>query len=431
MADDVNGAGVGAGFDASLTKSDARPTPIADAGRIDAIDTLRGFAIFGIYAVNITTFSWPSTAMNDPTAMGDTWWNRFGFTLTNTALTGKFMFIFALLFGATIVFFDRKTTPTDREPRVRDGSGLWARRQGVLLAFGVAHAVFIWYGDILAPYAVVGLGIAWWLRKLSWTWHLGLGLAMHSLGSALLVGLFLLVTEFSGGDSSQQFESEMNAHTGGYFGLMLYRVVFVAIFWTIVGPIFALQIGALMLWGISLARAGILTAQRPVSYYAKWAMILLPVGAVLVGGAFGLMRSALGEETAGLAWVGVAQLIGVPLGLGYAALVLWVSVAGAVPIVTKALANVGRMGLTNYLLQSVISAFVFYGWGLGFYAEIGYPGLFGVIAGMWAFNIAFSAAWLSVFRIGPVEWLWRALTYGTMPELRRSPGDGRPEAGAT
>jgi uncharacterized membrane protein YeiB len=114
--------------DASLTASSG-PVPVADSKRIDAIDTLRGFAIFGIYAVNIGTFAWPSAAMADPTVMGDTWWNHAGYQITGTALFGKFMFLFSMLFGATIFFFDRKTAPTDRKPRVSDGTGLWARRQ--------------------------------------------------------------------------------------------------------------------------------------------------------------------------------------------------------------------------------------------------------------------------------------------------------------
>ncbi|MEM7756385.1 MAG: DUF418 domain-containing protein [Planctomycetota bacterium] len=414
MASELRGV-----LDASLTAQRPRPAPVAESGRIDAIDTLRGFAIFGIYAVNIATFAWPSTAMADPRAMGDTWWNHAGYQLTSAALFGKFMFLFAMLFGATVVFFDRKTTPTDRKPKVSDGTGLWARRQGVLLAFGFAHALLIWYGDILAPYAVVGFFIAWWLRKLSWKWHVGIGVAAHLIGSSLLAGLFLLATGQSEAGMQQQFEAEVQAHTGDYLGLLEYRAIFLLFFWGIVGPIFALQIGAMMLWGISLARAGILTAQRPTAWYAKAAAVLVPVGAAVTLGVFYGTRLTVGDRVAGAIWTGFGQFVGVPLGLGYAALLVWVTKAGIARFATRALANVGRMGLTNYLLQSVISAVVFYGWGFGFFGEIGYPGLFAIIGGMWAFNVAFSAAWLSVFRIGPVEWLWRALTYWTLPPLLR------------
>jgi uncharacterized protein len=293
----------------------------------------------------------------------------------------------------------------------------------VLLAFGFAHAVLLWYGDILAPYAVVGFGVAWWLRKLSWKWHVGIGIAAHFIGSALLAGLFLLAGMQPEAASQQQFEAELEAHRGDYLGLLQYRAFFLVFFWGIVGPIFTLQIASMMLWGVSLARAGILTAQRPTALYAKAAAVLLPAGAALTLGVFYGTRLVFGDSTAGAIWTGFSQFVGVPLGLGYAALLVWVTKAGVARFATRALANVGRMGLTNYLLQSVMSAVIFYGWGFGFFGEIGYPGLFGIIAGVWAFNVVFSAAWLSVFRIGPVEWLWRALTYWTLPPLFREKAD--------
>lgn len=424
--------GVSRAVDASLTGVPRTPAPVSDSKRIDAIDTLRGVAILGIYAVNILTFAWPSAGMSSPTAIGDTWWNRFAYDVTNTVFFGKFMFIFAMLFGATVVFFDRKTTPTDRTPRVKDGTGLWARRQGVLFAFGLVHAVLFWYGDILAPYAVVGFFIAWWLRKLSWRWHVGLGFAMHLLGSALLVAIFVYFHSVQGpGDTERQFATELEAHRGSYVDLLLYRMLFLVGFWFIVGPIFALQIGAMMLWGISLSRAGILTAQKPAAWYAKAAMVLLPVGAVLTGGVFGALNGVFDESLAGLIWNGMVQFVGVPLGLGYVALVLFLAVRGLASPVMRALAKVGRMGLTNYLCQTLISVLIFYGWGpLGLFGKIDYPGLFGVIAGVWAFNFVFSAAWLAVFRIGPVEWLWRALTYGTLPPIFRERAT-RPAGDAT
>ncbi|MEM1185072.1 MAG: DUF418 domain-containing protein [Planctomycetota bacterium] len=394
--------------------------PVADNKRVVAIDALRGFAILGIFAVNVITFAWPSAALSAPDAMGSGEWNRVGFTITQTVFYGKFMFLFAMLFGASIVFFERKTQVPGKPSPVLDGTKLWARRQGVLFAFGLVHGIALWYGDILAPYAVVGLGIAWWLRRLDWRLQVGIGVIAHVVGSALLAAVFLAFgATMTGDQAAQQAQSEIDAHLGSYLQTLSFRLLILFGYWFVLGPIFALQIGGMMLWGVALSRAGILTAQRPAAFYAKCAMLTLPLGAALTGGVHGALLAILGEDRGSLVWTGVGQLVGVPLGLGYASMVIWVVLAGVLRPVTGALANVGRMALSNYLAQTLIAVTIFYGWGFGAFASVDYPGLFGVIGAVWLFNLLLSAAWLRFFRIGPAEWLWRSLTYGQTQSIRR------------
>ena len=83
-------------------------------------------------------------------------------------------------------------------------------------------------------------------------------------------------------------------------------------------------------------------------------------------------------------------------------------------------APTGRMAFTNYLTQSVVGTFVFYGWGLGHFGQVGYARQLLVVAGIWAFQVVFSIVWLQAFRYGPLEWLWRSATYGKLPPLRRN-----------
>jgi Predicted membrane protein len=115
----------------------------------------------------------------------------------------------------------------------------------------------------------------------------------------------------------------------------------------------------------------------------------------------------------------VAQLCGIPTSLGYAAALIWCVKAGVLRPVLAALEAVGRMALSNYFLQTILCTTLFYGYGFGLFAKVGYPALFGVAAAVWAVNIAFSLLWLRVFRFGPAEWLWRTLTYLRPQPMRR------------
>jgi len=397
------------------------PAPVAREHRVDAIDTLRGVAIMGILVVNIVTFAWPSSAMSVPGMLGGGAWNSGAFAAIDVLFMGKFMFLFAMLFGASIYFFDRKTRREGGRSSVGDGTLLWLRRQGWLLGFGLLHALLLWYGDILAPYAVVGLGVVWWLRRLHPSTQIALAFTLHVIGTLLLIAVFwVLADRFTGDAAEANTQTEIRAHTGGYLDLLFFRVVMTAGFWIILGPIFALQIGGIMLGGIALSRLGILTGERPAGWYAKAAAVLVPGGLISSIAVYTGLPGVIGDGKAAYVWDGMAQFVGIPLGLGYAAAVFFAVKAGLLRVVTRAVANVGRMALTNYLTQSVLCAVIFYGWGLGNYAQVDYPGLLFVTIGIWAVNFTLSAAWLSVFRMGPAEWVWRCLTYWKLQPLLKA-----------
>ncbi|MEO0512131.1 MAG: DUF418 domain-containing protein [Planctomycetota bacterium] len=391
------------------------PKPVAANDRFYTLDLLRGFALLGILGPNMLTFAWPSAAMTSHLPMGDTPANELGHAAVDVFFLGKMMFNFAMLFGAGIVLFDRKFTPDDGAPRP-GGTGLWYARCAWLLGLGMLHAAGLWYGDILVLYAVTGMLLVWWLRRLSAGALFAIGGTLYVLGAGLFFGFTLLgVWAVNAGQAEPSeivgnVEQELEAYRGGYLDAFGSRIVMLLFWWLVMIPVFVPAITGIMTLGMALMKSGFLTGERGTRLYAIVALVGLTVG---LGGTLATMNAfdAWFGELSGFAFQGIAQFVGVPTALGYAALVILVAKKRWLAPVTGALANVGRMALSNYFAQTLICTTLFYGYGLGYFGRIGYPGLFYVMGGVWAFNIVFSAVWLRFFRFGPAEWVWRSLTY--------------------
>ncbi len=399
-----------------------RPTQARE--RLQALDVLRGFALLGILVPNIFFFAFPMEASYDVAVMGDTPANHFAHDLMATGFLGKFMLLFATLFGAGVVFFDRKT----EGKKLRAGAGLWYRRMAWMLLFGVLHATLLWYGDILVWYSVAGLLAVWWIRRMNPVGLLVLGVLMHLLGTMLL--FFFMVFGIWGVSAGQipatdligvAAAEEIAITLDAYPGLVLFRLEQLLLFWFVLGPLFYVSVTGLMAIGIGLTRLGVLTGEKSPRFYAIAALVLLPIGLTTTLGGYALTLDLGQEPFPAMLWQCYAQFLGMPLGYGYAAVLLLVLKLGLLKPVTTALSAVGRMAFTSYISQTVICTTIFYGYGLGYFAQIEFPALWGIIAGVWAFNIAFSLLWLRYFRFGPLEWLWRTLTYWKPQPLLRAP----------
>lgn len=385
--------------------------------RLVTLDALRGFAILGIFVPNIVAFSWPMAAATDPSVIGPGWWNGFGHTVTATVFLGKFMFLFAMMFGAGVVLFDRKTTPRDgRRARLGDGAGLWYRRCAVLLGFGLVHAYLFWYGDILTWYAIAGLTLVWWVRKLPAAVQVWGGLGLYVLGALLLLGVTALglwavsagkvsEAEVMGGDPAL----ETAAYLGSWADAARFRFWQTLMMHLFLGPVFLPAIWGIMVLGMGLTKMGVLTGERSLRFHAWLGVVLVVVGGALTAGVYTAVTGA--AEHPGFLWQGMAQLVGVPLAVGYSQFVVAVAKWDAARVPVEALARVGRMALSNYLLQTLVMTTLMYGYGFGLFAKVGYPGLFGLMLAVWIANFAFSALWLRWCSYGPAEWVWRKLTY--------------------
>lgn len=403
--------------------------PVRSDERIGLLDVLRGFALLGILVPNILTFAWPVDSSNHP-VMPESPAKAVGLWVHDVFFMGKFMFLFSLLFGAGVIVWDQKTRPG---PLTR-GTGRWYARCGWLLLFGVLHGLVLWFGDILMTYALAGMAVVWWARRLP-AWALVSG----GVGVYLLpTGLFIVSAFFAPqGDTAATWgipiEEQIAAYTGGYADAFAMRARQL-LFMVVLIPFFVVPWATgLMLIGMGLARSGLLVGRWPWRRELALAVVGLALG---LGGTIALRAwlSGMGQRGDFL-WLGTSQLVGMPTGLGYAAtLALLVRLgarARAVRVVTAGLANIGRMALSNYLSHSILCALIFYGYGLGLYNRVEFPELWLVIAGVWAFNLIFSALWLSRFRYGPFEWAWRSLTYTRFePMLLERGREGGPERGA-
>jgi len=404
------------------------PAPKPASERIESLDLVRGFALLGILVPNIVAFGWPVAAMTAPSYMnemlGERSWNTIGHDITSIFFLGKMMALFSMLFGAGVVIYARKFDGADGSGPLSRGAGLWYRRMSWLLLIGVLHGALLWFGDILVWYAVTGLGLVWWMRRLNPRLLIGLGVVAHLFSSLLMLGLsfFGIWAVQQGHISSDEMMGnpvvEINGYTGSYLDSLGVRVPMVLMFWFIYGPLFFPGVTGLMMIGMGLMRTGVLSGERSTRFYAIMAALGLVGGfAVTVSVYFGL--TAASEEYGGFLWQSMSQFLGIPISLGYLAVLVLLLRFGVMRWVTGLLANVGRMALSNYLLQTVLCTSFFYGYGGGYFLRVTYPGLFAVIGGVWLVNIVFSAVWLRFFRFGPAEWAWRCLTYWRVFPIRR------------
>ena len=424
-------------------------TPIAPAERIEAIDVVRGFALLGILLMNILAFGLPFRAYFDPSTDGATQGIDFGVYLTVEFFAeGVMRAIFSMLFGAGVAILASG-------PRAKP-AGIYYRRQFLLLAFGLVDAfVLLWTGDILVLYALAGL-VLYPLRN----WQPKALFATAGLVFAYLatvyVGLFYLLSTGQGqaeaiqariaageaisaadrtlladwSDLKRSFQPPQEAlareatkFQGTYAESFaanavelrgLYAIYPLFLFWDAV---------ACMTLGMALFKTGVLQGRRSTRFYVRLAVCGFALGAAV--NAFELwMKVSTGFA---LPWVSGASVFTNDLGrvsmaLGFVGVVMIVCQRDWWSRARAALAAVGRMALTNYILQSVFGLVLFHSIGFGLWNELPRHQLYLVVLGEWAVAIAFSTWWMRRYRFGPLEWLWRSLTYGSLPRTDTKPG---------
>jgi len=366
--------------------------------RLASIDILRGVALFGVMAVNVVTEFRVSIFQQFLPAEGSlSTLDRLAQTFVSSGLELKAFALFSLLFGVGLAIqFDRLSN--------KGRAFYWlARRLAVLLAFGLIHLLLIWNGDILTEYALAGFLVLPFLGAPAWVLAVGFASLL-----AFYVAMPLLHLPIAWLDMAtlQQHVTEANRvyATGGIgeiwrFGLRelpLWAPLHIYIFPRTV---------ALFFLGAFIWRIGLL---RHLGQYK----LALAVGAwtgIAVGAAL-----TLGE---GAGW----RLATVVLALGYGAAVM---VLVQLPVTGRALnafAPIGRMAFTNYVMQSVIFGFIFFGYGLGQFGRLGPAHALLLGAAVYVAQMLFSAWWLGRFRFGPLEWLWRTLMYGEVQPMLRAP----------
>lgn len=383
--------------------------PTLGAQRIEAIDVLRGVAVLMIFVVNIKSMAQPIAlyfAVDQWASPIDRW----AAILQHLLVDEKFFTIFTALFGCGLALFCERVAASQR-------SGLLIyRRLAVLLAMGLAHGAFIWFGDVLGLYAIAGFIALLFLKASPRTLYMvafALLIARVAIEFSPLPGLVEhLVWGASGmGGEAGDPALERAAYLGTIGQQFSARLTALLVAYTNGILINLLRVVALMLAGIALYRQGFFSARWSMRSYLT-AIVGAAAATVVLHGASSAGAGLTGDNGF---WATLRLMSLFLQAFTYSAIVIALVKHGAR---LGALAAVGRMALTDYIACSLIGTTLFYGHGLALYGSIGPAGLMLVVAATWAVLLVVSPLWLAHFQYGPLEWAWRSLTYGRAAPFR-------------
>ncbi|AOM83587.1 DUF418 domain-containing protein [Salisediminibacterium beveridgei] len=354
--------------------------------RLHYIDSLRGFSLFGILLVNMLGFQYGIDNQQQLSFTGTL--DSTVYFLIQLLFQGSFYPVFAILFGiGGALMYERA--------QMGDASFFktYTRRLLILLGIGLFHWVILWHGDILIDYALTGLILM---------------LLIHLNPSKLLLWIagcfsFVAVLGLSligvGSGWMNQGTERAILLNGDYLELVVFRINELSI-----DPLIIIQILGLFLVGAVLVKSGWI--QDVASCRRQWLMI------ALFGLIVGLAAKLPGILSDDGAITYYSYMFGGPIfGIGIIAFFILLYHRFNGGGIFLWLTYPGRTALTNYLTQSVIMGFIFYGYGLGQFEQMGMVGGSTLVVLLFAAQVMISKLWLSVFTMGPVEWLWRMGTY--------------------
>ena len=409
--------------------SENQLTPISLPERIEILDVLRGLAVCGILIGNMQWFSGygmmpPSIGRQSPFA------DQLTHFLVHFFVEGKFYSIFSFLFG-----FGFALQIARAEERGDLKASLFKRRLFWLLVIGLLHAYLLWSGDILSIYALMGFVLILFRKKTNSAmlkWAAGL-LAIPILTYLLLYILFVAfvppgaVAKLDAAQLDFWNTTVRNVPQSGYLQIITgYNLnMIVGRYASLILEMRLPKLLAMFLLGSYAYRRGFFhnlsSLQSFIRRVLVYGLILGVVGNVAFAALAGA-EAVFPPSPAGIVGV-ISYAFGVPaLALGLIALVATLWQKAAWRRLLAWLAPVGRMALTNYLMQTVICVFIFYGYGFGQYGRFGATKATLTALAIFLCQILVSALWLKYFAYGPMEWIWRQLTYRKRLSLRLKTG---------
>ena len=434
--------------------------PLARAERIPALDIARGIAVLGVLILNIWAFAGPQDFFDYPRAIADragapvaTW------AVVHTLFEGSQRTLLSLLFGAgALLILQRLSTRVDAATARR----VYLRRTGLLVVLGLVNAyLFLWPADILFVYGLAGLALYPLHRLGTKTLVVIIALAIavpfglrladvaklrtleaaaaavtartaagqppDAAGAEALAAWQAKLDKARPSASDPKLAGEIRVMQSGTLPEIARRqAVSSLILQTIVTvKWWFLDALAMMLVGLLICRHGLLTRPQPPRVHRLLMAAGFGIGLPLALWQTATLLATDFHPVASVVTKYSYDLRRMAMMAGYLGLILAFCHSAAGLAAKRALAATGRMALTNYLAQSIVCGLLFYGFGLGLYGRVTGYQLYGIVALVWALEIAWSVAWLARFQIGPFEWLWRAATYG-----ERQPWHDRQQARA-
>ncbi len=418
-------------------------SPVEQGQRINSLDIIRGIALLGILLMNIVGFGL-AFAYGDPTNSGGvTGWNLKVWIMDNMLFEGTMRGLFTMLFGAGFILLTTRLESKGGGIQVAD---LYYRRILWLLLFGIIHVyLMLWYGDILYPYALFGL-MLFPLRNVAPKYLLMAGLVLLCIGSIKSVNEYYedvntrtegVVVEqlkennkdveltkeqekaFSGWKNLQKSKktkeqvAEANEENlKGYWSIVNHRLkVNKFMQSTLIYEFWVWDILSFMLIGIAFFKWRIFQGERTYKFYGILMIIGYAIGLSVnyyetmlnLNSDFDIIEMSKADQT--------YQLGRLFTTLGHIGLFMLFIKTGILKFLQNALAAVGKMALTNYLMQTIICTTFFLGYGFGMFGKLQRYELYYVVIAIWIAQLIYSPIWLKYFKYGPAEWLWRSLSY--------------------
>lgn len=423
--------------------------PIETAERITAVDTLRGFALLGILLMNIVSMGMYYAAYDDPTVTGGTTGiNLWIWTMMHVLAEGKMRCLFSLVFGASAVLL------LSRMESRKEAADIYYRRMFWLMVFGLLHAYLLWEGDILYPYAVCGLGL-YIFRNMQARRLMAIGLALlvaeagFSVRAALERKEMLVkgqtavqaaaqnkkLTEEEE-DAKREYEKFQKEGHPDAAALKKVNDQWRGNPWQVIKarakdvypwharPYFHwvnFDMWSMMFIGMGLLKLGVISGERSAGFYWRCILIGYGIGVPLNSyTAWLVMRSNFDPVVQTWTWT-VYDVGRLSVALGHLGATMLLCQNGRMRWLMGSLGAIGQTALSNYVFQSVVTAFVFTGYGFALYGKLERYQLYFVVAGIWVVQLIVSPIWVRHYRFGPMEWCWRSLTYWKKQPMRLVP----------
>ena len=423
-------------------------TPVSTSERILPLDIMRGFVLCGILLMNITGFGLANAYSNPTVSGGSTGWNLYAWVTTNMFFEGTMRALFSMLFGVgSFIILDR----LDKRHAGIKAADIYFRRLLWMLVFGLIHGyLLLWSGEILYDYAIMGF-LVFSFRNMAPKKLILIALLLFSIGTfwtyteyrsnvKLVADVALAKTKTAQGqeltkelkDATTAWEKieerkspkhveEVNENMRkGYLGVVSYLAPHnkdTDTVWFYRYDVW--DVLSMMMLGIALFKLNILSGGKSYRFYGLMLLLGYAVGlstnyyevTTIISSGFSFLGFSQTDVTYDLGRIGMT--------MGHIGLIMMFAKLPILGWLKKSIAAVGKMALTNYIMHSLICMVVFTGVGFGLFGKLQRYELYFVVFAVWIFQLILSPVWLKYFYFGPMEWLWRRLSYQYKPPFRK------------